>query len=122
MGAESGDAEEEEVAAPVLVGSAVTGPIAATVSSASTIEAERQVTVAAEATGQVTALGVEEGDTVEASDVFRVSGLADGSITVDGDRVTLQEITPLLRSRNAERRARGEAELIAVVETHDNAL
>ncbi|MGB1698739.1 MAG: efflux RND transporter periplasmic adaptor subunit, partial [Nannocystaceae bacterium] len=70
MGAESGDAEEEEVAAPVLVGSAVTGPIAATVSSASTIEAERQVTVAAEATGQVTALGVEEGDTVEASDVL----------------------------------------------------
>ena len=59
--------------------------------------------------------------TVEASDVFRVRGLADGSITVDGNRVTLEEITPLLRSRNAERRARGEAELIAVVETHPDA-
>lgn len=64
------ETEEEEVAAPVLVGALSEGDIEATVSSASTIEAERQVIVVAEATGQVTRMLVEEGDTVEGSDTL----------------------------------------------------
>jgi biopolymer transport protein ExbD len=59
--------------------------------------------------------------TVEASEVFRVRGLADGRVTVDGSPSRLDEITPLLRARNAERRALGQAELIVVVETHPDA-
>jgi len=69
-GGETGANEEEEVAAPVFVGRATVGPISSKVSSASTIEAEREVTVSAEATGQVTGLEVEEGDTVAANDVL----------------------------------------------------
>ncbi len=69
-GGDTGAEEEEEMAAPVLVGKASLGPIASMVSSASTIEAERQVTVSAEATGQVTGLNAEEGDSVAASDVL----------------------------------------------------
>ncbi len=69
-GAETGADEEEEVAAPVSVGRATVGPIASMVSSASTIEAERQITVSAEATGQVTGIEVEEGDAVAANEVL----------------------------------------------------
>ena len=57
-----GEEEPEEVAAPVMVGQASRGSIEATVSSASTIEAERQVVVTAEAMGRVTRVLVEEAD------------------------------------------------------------
>ena len=62
-----GEEEPEEVAAPVMVGQASRGSIEATVSSASTIEAERQVVVTAEAMGRVTRVLVEEADEVEGS-------------------------------------------------------
>lgn len=58
---------------------------------------------------------------VEANEVFRIRGMPDGSVTVDGSAVALTAIAPLLRLRNAERRAMGESELIAVVETHPEA-
>jgi len=57
--------EEEEKAVPVLVGTVQRGPITASISAASTIEAERQVTVNAESTGRIIKLTVEEGDTVK---------------------------------------------------------
>lgn len=55
----------EEKAAPVKMMKVGTGDIEATISSASTIEAERAVTVHAEATGLVLSLSYEEGDEVK---------------------------------------------------------
>jgi RND family efflux transporter MFP subunit len=55
----------EEKAAPVKMMKVGTGDIEATISSASTIEAERAVTVHAEATGRVLSLSYEEGDEVK---------------------------------------------------------
>lgn len=61
-----GDGQEaEEKAVPVLVGTVQRGPITASISAASTIEAERQVTVNAESTGRIIKLNVEEGDKVK---------------------------------------------------------
>ncbi len=62
--------EEETPAAPVVVGTLTRGPMDATVSSASTIEAERKVTIHAESTGRVLRLEVEEGQLVESGDLI----------------------------------------------------
>lgn len=64
---------EEEVAlqpTPVVVGEVVRGAITATISAASTIEAERQVTVHAESTGRLVDLNIEEGDLVKAGQLL----------------------------------------------------
>ncbi len=57
--------EVEEQPTPVVVGTVERGAIVATISSASTIEAERQVTVHAESTGRLVDMTVEEGDLVK---------------------------------------------------------
>lgn len=61
---------EEEQATPVVVGTVQAGPISASLSAASTIEAETQVTVHAESTGRIVRLEVEEGDEVEAGQLL----------------------------------------------------
>jgi len=62
-GAEKDEAGEQPT--PVVVGTVERGAIAATIASASTIEAERQVTVHAESTGRLVDMTVEEGDLVK---------------------------------------------------------
>lgn len=57
--------EVEEQPTPVVTGRVVQGPITATINAASTIEAELNVTVHAEATGSIVKLMVEEGDDVK---------------------------------------------------------
>jgi membrane fusion protein (multidrug efflux system) len=65
-GRDGKDAEEkEEKASPVVTLRAGKSTVISRISSASTIEAERQVTIHAEATGRISKLGFEEGDTVE---------------------------------------------------------
>ncbi len=58
---------------------------------------------------------------VEPHQVFRIRGLADGSITVDGNPTRLQDVTRMLRRRNDALTAAGQAELIVLIETHPNA-
>lgn len=65
-----GDAEVVEAPSPVVVGVVDRGAITATISAASTIEAERQVTVHAESVGRLVDLTVEEGDQVKAGQVL----------------------------------------------------
>lgn len=59
------DGEEEEKPTPVVPGKVTKGLMLATISSASTIEAERQATIHAESTGKILSLTVEEGDKVK---------------------------------------------------------
>jgi len=56
---------EEEIATPVVTARVARGSISAQIRATSTIEAERMVTVHAESTGRITALGIEEGDEVK---------------------------------------------------------
>jgi membrane fusion protein (multidrug efflux system) len=58
--------EQEERATPVVVTEVERSTIEASISSASSIEAELQVLVHAESTGRVSSIGFEEGDRVEA--------------------------------------------------------
>ncbi|MCY1055156.1 efflux RND transporter periplasmic adaptor subunit [Nannocystis sp. SCPEA4] len=64
------DAEVVEQPSPVVVGTVERGAITATISAASTIEAERQVTVNAESVGRLVDLSVEEGDKVKEGQVL----------------------------------------------------
>jgi biopolymer transport protein ExbD len=58
---------------------------------------------------------------VEPTEVFRVQVLRNSSVTVDGAIMPVDQIAPLLESRNSARRAAGEPELIVVIETHPDA-
>jgi membrane fusion protein (multidrug efflux system) len=70
-GFEKKKAEEVvEQPTPVVVAAVGRGSITATISAASTIEAERQVTVNAESTGRLVDLSIEEGDKVQAGQVL----------------------------------------------------
>lgn len=62
--------DEEEIATPVVTARVVRGSISAQIRATSTIEAERMVTVHAESTGRITALGFEEGDVIEEGQVL----------------------------------------------------
>jgi membrane fusion protein (multidrug efflux system) len=62
--------EVVEQPTPVVVAEVGRGSITATISAASTIEAERQVTVNAESTGRLVDLSVEEGDKVKAGQLL----------------------------------------------------
>lgn len=72
-GSEKGDKKKEEVVdqpTPVVVAAVERGAITSTISAASTIEAERQVTIHAESTGRLVDLSVEEGDKVKKGQVL----------------------------------------------------
>lgn len=58
---------------------------------------------------------------VEPHQVFRIQGFADGNITVDGRPTRLDEVAPMLRSRNDVLTSQGKAELIVIIETHPDA-
>ena len=62
--------ETVETPTPVVVGVIERGSIISTISAASTIEAERQVTIHAESTGRLVDLEVEEGDFVKKGQVL----------------------------------------------------
>ena len=62
--------EEVQEPTPVVVGVVERGSIVSTISTASTIEAERQVTIHAESTGRLVDLTVEEGDTVKKGQII----------------------------------------------------
>ncbi|RMG94847.1 MAG: efflux RND transporter periplasmic adaptor subunit [Deltaproteobacteria bacterium] len=73
--ADTDGAGEEEVVVPVVVDRVRKGEITGRVVAASTIEAERQVTVHAEATGRILDLRVEEGQKVRPREVIaRIEG------------------------------------------------
>lgn len=57
--------DDEELATPVVTTRVRSGEISAQIRATSTIEAERMVTVHAESTGRITALSLEEGDTIK---------------------------------------------------------
>jgi membrane fusion protein (multidrug efflux system) len=67
-----GDKKEDrpDQPTPVVVAAVERGPIVSTISAASTIEAERQVTIHAESTGRLVDLSVEEGDKVKKGQVL----------------------------------------------------
>jgi len=58
---------------------------------------------------------------VEPTEVFRVQVQKSSVVTVDGAIMPVEQIGPLLQSRNVARRAAGEPELIVVIETHPDA-
>lgn len=62
--------EQKEQPTPVVVGVVERGSIVSTISTASTIEAERQVTIHAESTGRLVDLTVEEGDQVKKGQII----------------------------------------------------
>lgn len=62
--------EQKEQPTPVVVGAVERGSIVSTISTASTIEAERQVTIHAESTGRLVDLTVEEGDHVKKGQII----------------------------------------------------
>lgn len=62
--------DEEEIATPVVTARVARGSINAQIRATSTIEAERMVTVHAESTGRITALGIEEGDVLKEGQVL----------------------------------------------------
>jgi membrane fusion protein, multidrug efflux system len=62
--------EAAEQPTPVMVGSVERGSIVSTISAASTIEAERQVTIHAESTGRLVDLDIEEGDHVKKGQIL----------------------------------------------------
>jgi membrane fusion protein, multidrug efflux system len=66
----SDDEGQDELATPVVTTRVARGGISAKLRATSTIEAERMVTVHAESTGRITALGFEEGDVVKEGQVL----------------------------------------------------
>jgi biopolymer transport protein ExbD len=58
---------------------------------------------------------------VEPHQVFRIQGLADGTVNVDGTPTRLEDVAPMLRSRNDALTSRGQSELIVIIETHPEA-
>jgi len=54
-------------------------------------------------------------------DMFRIEGYADGRIVAEGVEVQAPALTAMLQARNAERRARGQDEVVVVVETDPHA-
>ncbi len=95
---------DEVVAVPVVTTRVAKGPIAARIFAASTIEAERQVTVHAEATGRVVDLRVEEGDPVKRHQILakiegdmQATGLQRARANLEKARIDYDRIRNLYR-------------------------
>ncbi len=58
---------------------------------------------------------------LQLKDAFRIEGHADGRIVAEGVEVQAPALTAMLQARNAERRARGQDEIVVVVETDPRA-
>lgn len=83
--------EVEEQPTPVVTGLVARGPITASINAASTIEAERNVTVHAEATGSIVRLMVEEGDKVKEGQLLARIRYDAQSSAVDRASATLEK-------------------------------
>ncbi len=96
----AGDSEEEVEQKTPIVSAAVTrGSIEQALTAASTIEAERQVTVHAESTGRLISFDLEEGDDLKA-------GQAVGRIKYDSQAATFD------RARTSQEKAKQDLEII----------
>jgi biopolymer transport protein ExbD len=58
---------------------------------------------------------------LQPQDAFRIEGNVDGSIVAEGRTIEPEALTAMLRARNAERRVRGQDEVVVVVETDPRA-
>ncbi|HWB76712.1 MAG TPA: efflux RND transporter periplasmic adaptor subunit, partial [Nannocystaceae bacterium] len=93
--AKADEGEQIERAAPVVTTTVKTGAIAAELTAASTIEAERMVTVNAESTGRLLDIAFEEGDAVE-------RGKALGKIRSDMQSLGLDRASTSLEKAKAD--------------------
>lgn len=101
---ETGGTGDDDSPAPVAVVAIERGDITAAISSASTIEAERSVTVHAEATGRIIKLDVEEGEKVKQGQLLarlrydsQSSQLARASVSLDKAQTDLARVEALHR-------------------------
>ncbi len=98
--------EEVQEPTPVVVGVVERGSIVSTISTASTIEAERQVTIHAESTGRLVDLTVEEGDTVKKGQIIarirfdaQANSLVRANTSLDKARVDFNRAERLYNDR-----------------------
>jgi membrane fusion protein, multidrug efflux system len=115
--AKASDAEEEQ-ATPVVAATIKAGSISASISAASTIEAERQVTVHAESTGRLVKLAVEEGDEVQAGKLLgrikydaQAAMLDRASTSLEKTKTDLETVRALFAKRVASKEELDAAEL-----------
>jgi membrane fusion protein, multidrug efflux system len=118
--------EDEEIATPVVTARVGHGEIRAQIRATSTIEAERMVTVHAESTGRITALGVEEGDVVsEGQPLARIrqdlqrSGLDRASTSLSKAERDLATVQQLHARGIASQQELDQAELVYETATLD---
>jgi membrane fusion protein, multidrug efflux system len=116
--AKASAAEDEEQATPVVAATAKAGAISARISAASTIEAERQVTVHAESTGRLVKLAVEEGDFVREGKVLgrirydaQAAMLDRASTSLEKTETDLETVRSLFAKRVASKEELDAAEL-----------
>lgn len=116
--AKAADAEPGERAAAVLVTKVVAGPIDAELTAASTIEAERMVTVHAESTGRLVDLAFEEGDVVTVGELLgrvrsdlQASGLDRASTSLDKAKADLETVEALFAQKVASKQELDAAKL-----------
>ncbi len=112
------DEAETERAAPVVTTTVKTGTIAARLTAASTIEAERMVTVHAESTGRIVALAFEEGDAVKEGALLgriksdmQSSGLDRASTGLDKAKMDLDTVEELFARKVASKQELDAARL-----------
>ena len=101
-----GKEDVAEVPTPVVVGAVERGSIVSTISAASTIEAERQVTIHAESTSRPVDLTVEEGDTVKKGQILarirfdaQTNSLLRANTSLDKARVDFQRAEQLYNDK-----------------------
>ncbi len=116
--AAAADDDAEERPAPVVATTVKTGPIEARLSAASTIEAERMVTVHAESTGRIVDLSFEEGDEIKAGALLgrirsdlQSSGLDRASTQLEKTRADLENLERLFAQKAVSRQELDTARL-----------
>lgn len=118
--AKAAEAEDdaEERAAPVVTTTVKTGPIEARLSAASTIEAERMVTVHAESTGRIVDLAFEEGDAIKAGGLLgrirsdlQSSGLDRAATQLEKTRADYENLERLFAQKAVSRQELDAARL-----------
>ncbi len=116
--AKAAETPASERPAPVVTARVVAGPIDAQLTAASTIEAERMVTVHAESTGRLVDLAFEEGDTVQAGALLgrirsdmQSSGLDRASTSLEKAKADLETVEALFSQKVASKQELDAARL-----------
>lgn len=116
--AKADEGEQVERAAPVVTTTVKAGAIAAELTAASTIEAERMVTVNAESTGRLLDIAFEEGDAVERGKALgrirsdmQSLGLDRASTSLDKAKADLEQVESLFASKVASKQELDAAKL-----------